>query len=205
MSLLPNYRSMLAFIDPKVHEYASAGCQRSAIAGALYDVANEHAKGICTLFENNHYASGFALIRSLFETFIRAAWLLHCATDKELETFTDKDKIELESKERFTFGDMVKAVEAARDWPDTLSSIKEHAWGALNSYTHGGQLQVTRRYDGNTIQPHSDPEQVEEIIRFSAMLAFLIFGEIAEISKNEKLHGYVEELYGQISPWCFNK
>lgn len=205
MSLLPEYRNMLAFIDPKVHEYASACCQRSAIAGALYDVANEHAKGICTLFENNHYASGFALMRSLFETFIRAAWLLHCATDTELETFAEKDKVELESKERFTFGDMIKAVESAKDWPDTLSGIKEQAWGALNSYTHGGQFQVTRRYDGNTIQPHHDPEQVDEVIRLSAMLTFLTFFEIAGISKNEKLHRFVEELYGQISPWCFNK
>lgn len=205
MSLLPNYKNMLAFIDPKVHEFASAGCQRSAVAGALYDVANEHAKGICTLFENNHYASGFALTRSLFETFIRAAWLLHCATDKELDAFINKDRIELESKERFTFGDMVKAVEAARDLPATLSGIKDHAWNALNSYTHGGQFQVTRRYDGATIQPHHDPEQVEEIIRFSAMLAFLTFGEIAEMSGSEELCNYVEELSQEVSTWCFNK
>ncbi|UZJ43811.1 DUF5677 domain-containing protein [Marinimicrobium sp. C6131] len=205
MSLLPNFRNMLAFIDPKVHEFASADSQRSAVAGALYDVANEHAKGICTLLENHHYASAFALTRSLFETFVRAAWILHCATDKEFNTFVTKDKIELESKERFTFGEMVKAVEKARDWPDTLSGIKDHAWNALNSYAHGGQLQVTRRYDGVTIQPHHDPEQVDEIVRFSAMLTFLTFSEIAEISGSEEMHVHAEALYKKISPWCFNK
>lgn len=196
---------MLAYIDPKVHEFASAGSQRSAVAGALYDVANEHAKGICTLFENHHYASGFALTRSLFETFMRAAWILHCATDMEFNTFATKDKIELENKERFTFGEMVKAVEVAKDWPDTLSGIKDDAWNALNSYAHGGQLQVTRRYDGVTIQPHHDPEQVEEIIRFSAMLTFLTFCEIAEISESEEMQGYTKDLYEQVGPWCFNK
>lgn len=205
MSLLPNYRNMLAFIDPKVHEFASAGCQRSAVAGTLYDVANEHGKGICTLLENHHYASAFALTRCLFETFVRAAWILHCATEKEFDTFITKDRIELESKERFTFGDMLKAVEAVNDWPDTLSGIKDHAWRGLNSYAHGGQLQVTRRYDGVTIQPHHDPEEVEEIIRFSAMLTFLTFCEIANISESDQMQGCTKDLYEQISPWCFNK
>lgn len=121
-----------------------------------------------------------------------------------MKKLTAKDRIELESKERFTFGDMIKAVEASRDWPDTLSGIKRYAWNALNSYTHGGQFQVTRRYYGSTIQPHHDPEELEEILRFSAMLTFLTFGEIAEISEGEELHGYAEELYGKISPWCFN-
>ena len=130
---------------------------------------------------------------------------MHCATDKELNTFKNNDKIELESKKRFPFGDMVEAVEATNNWPDTLSGIKTKAWKAFNSYTHGGQYQVTRRYDGYTIQPHNAPEQVEEVIKFSAMIAFLTFCEIAEISESDELHDSAKRLYDQIFPWCFNK
>lgn len=205
MNLLANYRNMLAYIDPKTDGLSMPSADRFAAAGALYDVAHEHAKGICTLLENHHFASAYALIRSLFETFVRSAWLLHCATDNEVNTFVTKDKIELDSKEKFTFGEMVKAVESAKDWPDTLSGIKCHAWKALNSYTHGGQFQVTRRYNGSTIEPHHDPEQINEIVRFSSMLAFLTFGEIIGMSNNREADKYAEELYLQISPWCFNK
>ncbi|WP_299200487.1 DUF5677 domain-containing protein [uncultured Amphritea sp.] len=204
MNLLLNYRKMLAFIDPKVHEFASAGSQRSAVAGALYDVANEHAKGICLLFEGHCSASGFALLRILFETYIRASWLLHCATEKEFETFIEKDKIQLEgSSKRLTFAAMVKAVEATRKWPSTLTDIRAETWSAFNSYTHGGQLQVTRRYDGVTIQPHHNPQQEEETIQFSAMILFLTFCEIAEMSDSDELNHHVAELYDMISPWCF--
>jgi hypothetical protein len=73
MSLLSEYRNMLAFIDPKVHELVTVNNQRAAVAGALYDAANEHSKAICILFENQHVASAFALVRSLFETFVRGA------------------------------------------------------------------------------------------------------------------------------------
>ena len=196
---------MLAFIDPKVDEYVSTEDYRSVVAGTLFDVANEHAKGICTLFENKHDASAFALTRSLFETFIRGAWLLHCATDKEFDTFVQKDKVQLESKKSFSFGDMVLAVESKLDWPSTLSETKDHVWTALNSYTHGGQFQVTRRFDGRTVQPHHDPEQVDEFVRFSAMITFLIFCQFSEISGRTEMDQHVTDLYEQVSPWCFNK
>lgn len=201
MELLPKYREMLTFIDARVDEFASASCQRSIVAAALFDVASEHANAICTCFENKHYASGFALERVLFETFTRATWLLHCATDKEFDNFTTKDKIELESKEPFNFGDMLNDVELARDWPKTLSEIKNKAWKAFNSYTHGGQMQVTRRYDGNTIKPHYAPEQIDEAIRFSALIALLTFGEIADFSRSEQLNYSVEQLHNQIRDW----
>ena len=205
MSLLPQFRNMLAFIDSKVDGLSMSNSDRNIAAGTLFDVANDHAKGICTLFEHHLYASAFALVRSLFETFIRGAWLLHCATENEVNTFLQKDKVELDSKEKFYFDDMVKAIELARDWPKTLSEIKSHAWDALNSYTHGGQHQISRRYNGSTIEPHHDPEQVDEVIRFSAMLAFLTFSEVIDMSDTREADKYAVELLSQIGPWCFNK
>lgn len=205
MSLLPQYRNMLAFIDPAIHEFASGDTERKAISGALYDLVHEHAKSICILLENKLCASAFTLIRSLFETFVRASWLLHCATEKELQNFVNHDRIELESKRRFPFGDMIRAVEEANNWPDTLSVIKNRAWTALNSYTHGGKFQVTRRYDGRTIQSQHDPEQVEEVVRFSAMISFLAFCEISEMSDNKELQNNVSKVYDQISQWCFGE
>lgn len=43
---------MLAFMDPIIHGFTSAGTERTVIAGAFYNVVHEHAQGICTLFES---------------------------------------------------------------------------------------------------------------------------------------------------------
>jgi hypothetical protein len=203
MNILPHYRNMLAYIDLKANDFSFTHSQRRVVAAALYDVANDHGKGICTLFENHHDVSAFAMMRIQFETFIRGAWLLHCAKESELNCFIKKDKIELESKEKFYFGDMVEAVELAKDWSGTLSEIKKVSWKALNSYTHGGQHQVARRFDGRTIEPHHEPEQQQETIRFSAMLSFLGFCEMIELSENNENDRYSKELYDQIHSWVF--
>ena len=194
---------MLAFIDTKIDGLSFEKSNRKVAAATLYDVANDHGKGICTLFENNHDVSAFSLMRVQFETLIRGAWLLHCATDLELNAFLVKDKIELESKERFYFGDMIEAVERAKDWSGKLSEIKSFSWSALNSYTHGGQYQVSRRFDGNTVEAHHDSGQLEETVRFSAMLSFLGFCEMIEITESKNNDKYTSELYTQINDWIF--
>ena len=196
---------MLAYIDTKANDFSFGYTQRKAVAAALYDVANDHGKGICTLFENHHDVSAFAMMRIQFETFVRGAWLLHCATDNELLTFIEKDKIKSDHHKHFYFGDMVKEVEAAKDWSGTLSEIKKTGWGALNSYTHGGQHQVIRRFDGRTIEPHHEPEQIEETVKFSAMITFLCFCEMIELTENKEKEKdlYSKELYDQIHKWMF--
>lgn len=204
MNTLANLREMLAYIDRKTDGVEIKADDRNAVAGALYDVSLEHAKAICALFENHHYPTAFATIRVLFETFIRASWVLYCASDQEVQTFIKKDKIEVKGKGQIYFGDMIKAVEKEKDWPDTLSDIKKRSWNALNSYTHGGQFQVTRRYNGVTIEPHHEDELAEETCQFTAIIAFLTFGEFANLSENLALHQCTEELYGKVSPWCFN-
>ena len=143
------------------------------------------------------------MMRIQFETFVRAAWLLHCATDKELETFTTKDKIVAEDKRQLYFGDMVSEIEKAIGLPTKLSEIKKYSWKALNSYTHGGQLQVSRRFDGTTIEAHHDPEQIDEIVKFSAMLTFLGFCEMVQLTENQDYDAITQELYDKISGWVF--
>ncbi len=93
MNCLPELRNTLAFIDPRVNLMEVPNEERCIFAGALLDVVHDHAKGISLTFEQSLFASGYALVRPLFEVFIRAAWVVHCATDSELSHFMSKDKI----------------------------------------------------------------------------------------------------------------
>ena len=195
MSLLPELRKMLAFIDKNVDGSNTENSDRHIAAGTLFEAASCHAKGVSILLEEHLYASASALQRILFESFIRGSWLLHCASDSEVDYFLNKDKI------KPYFGDLVSAVEMALDWPDTLSKIKVNLWKAMNSYTHGGNMQVTEHFDGSSIMQNHDPEEIEEMAKFSGMIAFLTFTQIIEMSNNREKDKAVEELYSQIG-WC---
>lgn len=197
MNLLPEYRKMLAFIDQNVDGINANNSERHIAAETLFEVASCHAKGVCTLLEEHLYASASALERILFESFIRASWLLHCASDSEVSYFLSKDKV------KPYFGDIVAAVEKALNWPATLSEIKSNIWNALNSYTHGGYMQVIRHYNGSSIMPNHPPEEIDEMAKFSAMIAFLTFTQIIGMSNNREKDKAVEELYNQVG-WCID-
>ena len=192
MNLLPKFRRMLAFIDQNVDGINADNSDRNIAAGTLFEAASCHAKGVCTLLEEHLYASASALQRILFEYFIRASWLLHCADDNEVNYFFSRDKI------KPSFGELVASVEKAQNWPDTLSKVKSNIWKAMNSYTHGGYMQVVRHYDGSSIMPNYTSEEIEEMAKFSAMIAFLTYVQIIRMSNNREKDKSVEELYNQV-------
>lgn len=79
------------WIDSSIHGVEIPSGDREAMAGALFDQVHEHYKAIRLLVENSFVGSAFSLLRPTFETFVRGVWLLHCASDKEVENFA-KDK-----------------------------------------------------------------------------------------------------------------
>lgn len=105
MKILVNTRSLLATLDQEVDGMAFDASDKNRISAALFDVALDHAEGIVLLLENKIYASAYSLSRSLFETFVRATWIQHCATDSEVNRVIKKDEFKL------TFGEMLDAVE----------------------------------------------------------------------------------------------
>ena len=61
--------------------------KRILLAVSCYDIVIEHHIGITVLLKSKINGSAFALVRPLFETFVRGVWLRHCATDKEIEKY----------------------------------------------------------------------------------------------------------------------
>jgi hypothetical protein len=67
-------------------------------------------------------------------------WINGCATDEEIKKFRTKDKINPE------FGQIAVALDLAHNTGKFFQNFKTQAWKALNSYTHGGMLQLGRRF-----------------------------------------------------------
>lgn len=198
MKILVNTRSLLATLDQEVDGMAFDASDKNRISAALFDVALDHAEGIVLLLENKIYASAYSLSRSLFETFVRATWIQHCATDSEVNRVIKKDEFKL------TFGEMLDAVEKRREWGKTLTIMKQQVWKSMNSYTHGGLQIVSRRFKGDYIEHVVDENEIMGLLQIVGAVSFLSFTQMVEMSnapnkKDEVLNRLLEDL----SIWCF--
>ena len=139
MSLLSNYVEMLCFIEEEIKQLRIiTSSKRVKVAATLLTITIDHAQGIKVLLEKNAYPSAGALMRVLFETYIRAMWVWKCADDKQVETFLKKDKIKSKNGKQIDFKSLVKDVEKGHGFPEYFSEIQKNTWNGLNSLTHGG-------------------------------------------------------------------
>ena len=147
--------------------------RRVLLAVSCHDVVIEHHVGVATLLSSRINGSAFALVRPIFETFVRGVWLRRCATDEQISQFVN-DKLDLH------FGQLLEEIEKLDAFQDgMLSGLKKNAWRAMNSYTHGGMQQAGRRTKGAYVEPDFPPEEIVEVIKLAGTFALLAFQQIA--------------------------
>ncbi len=165
--------------------------RRILLSVSCYDVVIEHHIGISALLKSRINGSAFALVRPLFETFVRGAWLRHCATDHEIDKYIN-DRLD---KKFYLLIEEVERLESFKD--GILSGLKENAWKAMNSYTHGGIQQAGRRSSGSYIEPDFSDEEIVEVIKLSGSFALLAFQQIVlEAGENDLAVKAIEMLGG---------
>jgi len=194
---MENPRKLLAKIDIELSGLSYIADGRNDLSIALFDVAIEHSKAIVLLFENSLYASSYALVRPMFESFIRAAWIQHCAHDEQIARIIEKDDFPL------SLGRMLESVEEVKNWPGTLSNIKKVALKNMHSYTHGGSQLIARRFKNGDLVHAIDNEELDGVKQFVAIIAFLSFNEIVFIAKTPNKDNFIKELYDDVCRWYF--
>lgn len=165
--------------------------RRFLLAISAFDVVLDYFTGITASIEKRVYGSAFALVRSIFEVFVRAVWLKDCANDEELAAF-ERDEYAR------NFDSILSKVEELDGFKSgALSDLKKQAWAAMNSYTHGGIHQIARRVKGNAIDPNYLDEEIVEILRMGQMFALLAFIQIVQVSGRMDLEqSAIQKLYG---------
>ncbi|WP_454597685.1 DUF6988 family protein [Qipengyuania sp. SM2507] len=186
---LAKAHKLISWIHGKLSGIEMKGDHRHRIPGQLFDLAIEHHAGIVALVSSHVYASAFALVRCEFECFVRGAWLHYCASDTEIETFVEKDLIAPR------FGALIDAIEERPEFESKfLSKVKESAWNAMNGYTHGGIHQISRRMQGEYIEPCFEDDSLLEVVQFSGTMALIAFGQIAALAGRDDLVVEADEM-----------
>jgi len=181
MKSIATSEKIIPWADSKINNLEISSDDRPRIAASCFDIAIEHQKAIILLIAKKLYGSAFALVRLLFEAYIRGLWLNHCANEKEIDKFK-KGKIDKE------FGQLIKEIENIDGYNvGVLSKAKQAGWKVLNSFTHSGFNQVVRRNTDSTIEPNYPEEEIEEAIIFTNALGLLSCLEISFLAKKNDL------------------
>lgn len=146
---------------------------RNRLAAACFHQALEHHEAIVLLVRRRLIGSALALVRPLFEIYVRAIWLGNCATESDLVRF-QKGKLEKE------FAELVSDIESHEGYSvGVISGVKKTSWRAMNDFTHGGPLQIIRRITEDSIAANYSPEEIQEAITFAGAIGLLATSEIA--------------------------
>jgi len=154
---------------------------RTRLGATCFALAMDHSDAIPILLSYSvpAEASAFALVRTVFESYIRGLWITNCATEDELHAFATN---RLRPKMRT----MVEALDrAANTGTKGLTHSYGSNWDALCAYAHSGAHQVQRWNLGDSIQPNYKEAEVCEVLRFTGELALKAGLCIASLSSNQ--------------------
>lgn len=179
---LEQSEAIAAWIDARVDGLDIPNNVRVRLAAACLDMALEHHCAILLLTRQGRYGSAAALVRCAFEAYVRGVWLYYCATDAELDRLRHSDRIdkdfrtliaELEQHEAFNVG--------------VLSQVKDQSWRAMNSMTHGGMQQLSRRMTADEIRPSYTDAEADDAVSSATWMALLAAITVATIAGDENL------------------
>ena len=169
------------WIKQRLSGLSMPGDRNADLSISAFDAVVKHHLGITLLLKCGVYGSAFALLRSVFETYVRGCWLRYCATEADLDRFR-KDQLDIK------FGALVAAVEAVPGFEaGVLSGLKKSSWNAMNSLTHGGMQQLGRRMRDNVIEPDYSSDEVMHVARLSISFAHLSFQKVTRAAGRDDL------------------
>ena len=115
-------------------------------------IALEHGSAFQHLLAVDNPAPALALVRLQYEAVLRGSWILYAAPATWLEDFKSQGahgrKETTLFPKVFEMLDQLDMSPAESVLPQSLRALKDRAWDALNSYTHGGLRLMVRALDG---------------------------------------------------------
>ncbi len=183
-NLLTKSNELIQWLDEHVYDFnfREDAHSRSRLAVSCFCVALEHHRAILLLISHNLHGSARALVRVLFDAFIRGLWLLRCATDDDLEYFKKEDKLKKKVE------DLIKDIEKrSGDNKMILPMIKSKTWSAMSSYTHTGMSQLSRYNSSEAIGPNYKEDEILEALNFANVFGLLSALWMNSVSSNTNL------------------
>lgn len=164
-----------AALNKLTNEFEVLATERNRAAAAAFGIAQDHHAAIVFLMKNSFYSSSFALLRLLFEAYLRGLWLNHCATDAQVSGYFQGDEppktmvAEIEATEAYSGG--------------VLSGIKKENWRAMCDFSHTGGRHLQRWQSENSIEPKFEQCELEECLNCAELFGAMSGLALIQLSK----------------------
>ncbi len=161
--------------NEKTHSSGVRGNTGIAILQHSADVAD----AIVVLIESRLPGPAFSLARPLLESYVRAFWLLHHATNGQIEAFN--------SGKCPNFPRLLAAIpntpETGGAWIHTMidKNLK-----AFHDLTHGGMEHVRRRISAGVIEPTYPEKEQKNLIKVTNEIRIFVGAELLSRLNDEK-------------------
>ncbi len=159
---------------------------KNRLLSFYFDIILEHHESIHLLINNDLYGSAFTLVRPFHETVFRLHWVNRCASEEQVKSISKAEAFRFPMMRK-----MIEDIDAAYGTDNFFKEILNNSWSAMNSYTHTGLLQLSRRWKNNGIEPNYDEVETREVINSTniwiLLSAWLYFTEMQESSKVDEL------------------
>ena len=158
------------------------GNERRELACGSFANSIGHSRAITLLVEAGYDGSALALARPCFDAFHRGLWLMHCATDEEVQ------KVGKAEKDAFPgYKTMMEAINT-RLPSGSLDRIRQIAGDFWHSYTHGGLEQILGQLSSEGLEENYPPDSVGNVLMVSDFWHLFSAAELADAADNETLH-----------------
>lgn len=157
---------------------------RPMVALSMCGIAFEHASAIRLLMGEGYFTPAIALLRPQYEALVRAAWILHAASEAQVTRLTGELSAERQqaAKNLPSVKDMLEAL--VKSGPPgsgrLLTRFRDRLWDGLNSFVHGGLHPVARRQSGYPA------ELLADVLKNSNAVMALTGLVLSELSEDEQ-------------------
>lgn len=185
-----NLRRLLDAIGKVVHGSQVSTEDKYRVSAALFNISLQHANAIVVLIDSGLTSSAFALVRPMFETYVRASWIFNCAQGVVIERLVSEDEF------NESLPSMLRDLDNVRNLKGYLAHFKTNLSG-LHSYTHGGLRVIAQNITEKDIVQAFPDSEVVNMLKFASVISFLSFTGISELTGilNKET---IQELYSLI-------
>lgn len=170
------------------------GKVRERASHAITQQSEDVADAILVLLEVQLPGPALALLRPLFEGYIRGYWLMHCASDAQVEEFISGKCPNFPG----LLGAIPKDAESGGGWihANAASNLT-----AFHDLTHGGSEHIKRRVSDDSVEPMYPESELASLVNFSnevrVRLAAELLGRIGDEKLMMELSGWAQALRAQ--------
>lgn len=175
------FKRVIGWIATATGKISMPSNNRNRSAAACFAIAQEHHEAIVRLAEHTLFASSFAMLRVVFEAYVRGLWLSLCATDKEVSRF-----IALNEPPKLNI--LLQAIDSHDLFAGTpLSGYKVDNYKQLCGFTHTGGHQTNRWNHEAGIEPNYHIDDVMKVISTSEQLSLLSLLGVASMGNEPEI------------------